>query len=164
MGTTSADKLARWILASGQTGKPQTGLDRVAVAGEFLERTARMSEAQACECLTGIDFSKPVTVVKLDRSRVYVQYVQKHRGVWFTDTGLTPDRIGLAEGKRVRQLFVPAGLVPALASTARSIKDFWTADRLFQSLSPASRSKMGQFTSGGGKQYIVSDPFAMRRI
>jgi hypothetical protein len=144
-------------------GKPQPVLNRVAVAGEFLERTARMNESDACERLTGIDFSQPVTVLKLPSS-VFVQYVQKHRGVWFTDTGLTPDLVGLAEGKRVRRLFVPVGAVPALASTARAIKDTWTADRLFQSLSPTTRMKMGQLTRGGGKQYIVGDRFAMRPL
>src|SRR5947208_16197133 len=163
MGMTPQDKVARWVTAAGQTGKSQAVIDRVVVAGEFLERTARMSERDAQECLSGIDFSQPVTVLKLPRS-VFVQYVQKHRGVWFTDTGLTPDFVGLAEGKRVRTLFVPVGVVPALQSTARSIKDTWTADRLFQSLSPAARAKMGQFTRGGGKQYVVFDKFAMRPV
>ncbi|MDH4352049.1 MAG: hypothetical protein OEW56_12955, partial [Gemmatimonadota bacterium] len=86
MGMTPPDKIARWIKAAGQDGKAQPVLDRVVVAGEFLERTARMSEAEACSCLSGIDFSKPVSVVRLPNS-VYVQYVQQHRGVWFTDTG-----------------------------------------------------------------------------
>ena len=163
MGLTPQDKIARWVKAAGQTGKQQPVVDRVVIAGEFLERTARMNEADACSCLTGIDFSKPVAVVRL-HSSIYVQYEQQHRGIWFTDTGLTPDLIGLADGRRVRKLFMPIGIVHALQSTARSIKDTWTADRLFQSLSPAARGKMGQMTRGGGTQYIVHDKFAMKEV
>jgi hypothetical protein len=163
MGLTPPDKIARWVRAAGQTGKPQPVLDRVITAGEFLERTARMSEADACSCLTGIDFSMPVTVVRLPQS-VYVQYEQQHRGVWFTDTGLTPDLVGLAEGRRKRKLFTPVGTVHALQSTARSVKDTWTADRLFESVSPAARGRLGQMTRGGGTQYIVHDKFAMKEI
>ena len=163
MGTTPPDTIARWVKAAGQTGKAQPVLDRVVIAGEFLEKTARMSEWDACSCLRGIDFSRPVSVVRLPNS-VYVQYEQQHRGVWFTDTGLTPDLVGLADGRRIRKLFRPLGVVHALQSTARSIKDTWTADRLFQSLSPAARGKLGQMTRGGGTQYIVHDRFAMREI
>ena len=163
MGMTPQDKIARWVKAAGQTGKPQPVVDRVVIAGEFLEKTARMSEADACSCLTGIDFSKPVQVVRLPDS-VYVQYEQQHRGVWFTDTGLTPDLVGLADGRRVRKLFTPLGIVHALQSTARSIKDTWTADRLFQSLSPSARGKLGQMTRGGGTQYVVHDKFAMKEV
>jgi hypothetical protein len=163
MGMTPQDKIARWVKAAGQTGKPQPVVDRVVIAGEFLEKTARMNERDACSCLTGIDFSKPVSVVRLPNS-VYVQYEQQHRGVWFTDTGLTADLIGLADGRRVRKLFTPMGVVHALKSTAGSIKDTWTADRLFQSLSPAARGKLGQMTRGGGTQYLVHDKFAMKEI
>lgn len=163
MGMTPPDKIARWVQAAGQTGKAQTVVDRVVIAGEFLEKTARMNERDACSCLTGIDFSKPVSVVRLPNS-VYVQYAQQHRGAWFTDTGLTPDLVGLADGRRIRKLFTPLGVVHALQSTARSIKDTWTADRLFQSLSPAARGKLGQMTRGGGTQYIVIDKFAMKEI
>lgn len=163
MGMTPADKIARWVAAAGQTGKAQAVIDRVVTAGDFLEKTARMSEREACSCLTGIDFSKPVAVVRLPQS-VYVQYVQQHRGVWFTDTGLTPDRVGLAEGRRMRQLFAPVGAVHALQSTARAIKDTWTAERLFQSISPMARGKLGQQTRGGGTQYIVHDKLAMKAV
>lgn len=163
MGVTPADKIARWVKAAGQSGKPKPVIDRVVIAGEFLEKTARMNEANACSCLTGIDFSKPVTVVRLPDS-VYVQYVQRHRGIWFTDTGLTPDLVGLAQGRRTRKLFTPRRTVHALQSKARSVKDTWTADRLFQSLSPAARGKFGQLTRGGGTQYVVHDKFGMNEI
>lgn len=163
MGMTPADKVARWTRAAGQTGKAQPVVDRVVTAGEYLEKTARMSEADACSCLTGIDFSMPVSVVRLPDS-IYVQYAQQHRGIWFTDTGLTPDLVGLAAGHRTRKLFRPLGIVFALQSTARSIKDTWTVDRLFQSISPIARGKLGQLTRGGGVQYIVHDRFAMKEI
>ena len=65
MGQTPDDKIARWMEAAGQTGKSDSVRDRVVVAGEFLEKTARMSEADAGACLGGIDFSKPVVVVRL---------------------------------------------------------------------------------------------------
>ena len=163
MGMTSSEKIARWVAAAGQTGKAKPVIDRVVTAGEFLERTARMSEPEACSCLTGIDFSKPVTPVKLTR-KVYVQYVQQHKGIWFTNTGLTPDLVGLAEGRRLRKLFSPVGDVHALECTARSIKDTWTADRLFQSVSPVAKGKLGQMTQGGGAQYIVVDKLAMKEL
>jgi hypothetical protein len=163
MGQTPDDKIARWMEAAGQTGKSDSVRDRVVVAGEFLEKTARMSEADAGACLGGIDFSKPVVVVRLPPG-VYVQYVQKHKGVWFTATGLTPDLVGLAGGKRSRKLFSPAGTVVALESTARSIKDTWTADRLFQSINPAAKGKLGQMTRGGGTQYVVFDKSRMQEI
>lgn len=163
MGITPDEKVGRWIEAAGQTNKGPAVEKRVTAAGEFLEKTGRMTEKEACSCLTGIDFSLPVTVVRLPTS-VYVQFVQQHKGIWFTDTGLTADDVGLAEGRRVRKLFVPVGVVPALKSTARSIKDTWTADRLFQSMSPAARGKMGQLTKGGGTQYIVFDKTRMREV
>jgi hypothetical protein len=163
MGVTPPDKIARWVQAAGQTGKPQPVIDRVVIAGEFLEKTARMSEPEACECISGIDFSHPVTVVRLP-ALVYVQYAQHHRGVWFTNTGLTPDQVGLAAGRRRRRLFTPIGTVHALQSTARSIKDTWTVDRLLSSVSPIAGGKLGQMTRGGGMQYVVHDKFAMREI
>ncbi len=163
MGKTPEDKIARWVEAAGQMGKSCAVLNRVVTAGEFLEKTGRMSESGACKCLKGIDFSKPVTAVRLPNS-VYVQYVQQHKGVWFTDTGLTPDKIGLAEGRRIQKLFKPAGTVHALRSTARSIKDTWTVGRLFQSISPAASGKLGQMTSGGGTQYIVPNKSAMKQV
>lgn len=163
MGMTPADKIARWVAAAGQTGKAKPVIDRVVLAGEFLEKTARMTEQEACSCLTGIDFSQTVAAVRLT-NKVYVQYVQQHKGIWFTDTGLTPNLVGLAEGKRLRKLFSPVGTVHALQSTARSIKDTWTLERLFQSISPAARGKLGQLTQGGGTQYIVVDKFAMKEI
>ena len=163
MGRTPDDKIARWMEAAGQTGKSVAVRDRVVTAGEFLEKTARMNERQASSCLTGIDFSRPVEVVRLP-SKVFVQYVQKHQGVWFTETGVTPDQVGLAEGRRVRKLFTPVGTVHALQSTARAIKDTWTHDRLFQSLSPTQQRKLGQLTRGGGVQYIVFDKHRMQEL
>lgn len=163
MGMTPDDKIERWLEAAGQSGKGPAVRQRVVTAGEFLEKTARMTERDACGCLSGIDFSMSVTVVRLPDS-VYVQFVQQHKGIWFTDTGLTADDVGLAQGRRVRKLFVPSGAVPALKSTARSIKDTWTADRLFQSVSPKSGGRMGQMTQGGGTQYVVFDKTRMREL
>ena len=163
MGITPKDKVTRWMDAAGQLHKSHEVEKRVVTAGEFLEKTARMNEREACSCLTGIDFSKSVSVVRLPES-VYVQHVQRHKGDWFTDTGLTPDAVGLADGRRTRKLFVPVGVVHALKSTARSIKDTWTTNRLLQSVSPAARGKLGQMTRGGGTQYIVFDKFRMKEI
>lgn len=106
MGITPPDKIERWMKAAGQSGKGPAVRDRVIVAGEFLEKTTRMQESEVLALLSGIDFSKSVEVVQLPGS-VYVQYVQKHKGVWFTDTGLTPDLVGLAEGGRTRNCLPP---------------------------------------------------------
>ena len=163
MGVTPPDKIERWVKAAGQSGKEPPVIARVVTAGEFLEKTARMSEAEACSCLTGIDFSKSVAVVRLPAA-VCVQYGQQHRGAWFTSTGLTPDLVGLAAGRRTRKLYTPLGVVHALQSSARSIKDTWTIDRLFESVSPAARGRLGQMTRGGGTQYVVHDKSAMREL
>lgn len=163
MGITPDDKIDRWMVAAKQKGKGGSVLKRVIRAGEFLEKNARMREADACKCLSGIDFSKDVKVIRLP-IKVYVQYVSKHKGHWFTDTGLTPDAVGLADGKRVRKLFRPSGSIHALQSTARGIKDTWTRDRLFQSLSPDAKKKMGQLTRGGGTQYFVAEKSRMRPV
>jgi hypothetical protein len=163
MGRTPEDKIGRWMAAAGQAGKIASVQARVVTAGEFLEKTARMDERSACSCLTGIDFSKPVKLVRLP-PKVYVQYLAKHKGIWFTDTGLTPDLVGLAEGKRTRKLFTPVGVVHALESTARAIKDTWTHHRLFQSIAPTTKKKMGQLTRGGGVQYIVFDKHCMKAV
>lgn len=166
MGITPTDKINRWVKAAGQTGKGKSVIDRVVVAGEFLEKTGRMSEYQACGCLTGIDFSKPVEVVRLP-DKVYVQYVQQHQGIWFTDTGLAPDAVGLAQGNRRRKLFRPSGMVHALKSTARSIKDSWTVGRMEQSVvskKSGQAPSFGQHTQGGGIQYIVVDKHRMTAV
>lgn len=163
MGITPPDKVDRWMRTAGQLGKGPAVRDQVIVAGEFLEKTARMSERDAADCLSGIDFSKSVEVVRLPQS-VFVQYVEKHKGVWFTDTGLTPDKVGLAEGKRMRKLFTSIRMVHALKSTAAAIKDTWTADRLFLSISPQARGKLGQLTRGGGTQYVVFDKTRMKEV
>jgi len=167
MGRTPEDKINRWLTAAGQNDKNSDVRTRVITAGDFLEKTSRMNERSTCSCLTGIDFSKPVEVVRLP-PKVYVQYVQQHQGIWFADTGLTPDLVGLAEGvaqcKRTRMLMTPVGTVHALKSTARSIRDTWTNERLFRSLSPEIKRKMATLTRGGGVQYIVFDKFRMREV
>ena len=161
MGATPEAKIQRWMNAAGQTGKSQAVRDRVVISGEFLEKTARMDERSACSCLTGIDFSKPVKVVRLP-DKLYVQYVKQHKGVWFTDTGLTPDLVGLAKGARTRELFRPAGMVHALKSTAGAIRDSWTI-KPDPSLSTAEKRKLAELTRGGGTQYIVFDKHRMTR-
>lgn len=163
MGATPQHKIARWVAAAGQTGKSQFVIDRIVVAGEFLERTARLSEHSACEMLTGIDFSKPVHVVRLPLG-VYVQFGQHHRGLWFTRSGVTPDQVGLSGAGRVRRRFSPIGVVHALESTARAIKDTWTAARSLESISPVAGGRMGELTRGGATQYIVHDRLAMQEL
>ena len=136
MGVTPIEKINRWIEAAGQTGKPDSVKKKVIAAGEFLEKTCRASEEQACASLTGIDFSSTVEVDNLQTPSVYVQYAKKHRGEWFTDTGLSTDRVGIVIGSRKRKLFTPSGTVPALKTKARDIRDYWTQDRIFDNLKP----------------------------
>lgn len=135
-----------------------------------------ISADKAFEYLGGIDLSKPVQEIQCLPDRIYVQYVQKYKGIWFTSTGLTPDHVGIAEGNRTRKLFRPSGNVPALKSVARSIKDVWSADRLFTPLKPENIAKLnakgkelmktrqGQLTSGGGTQFIVLDNLRMKEV
>ena len=162
MGVTPQDKIDRWMKAAGQSGKGDAVQKRVVVAGEFLEKTARMSEKAACSCLSGIDFSKAVTVVRLP-DKLYVQFVNQHVGAWFTDTGLTPDQVGLARGDRSRERFKPTGSVHALKSTARAIRDSWTI-KPDSSLPPAEKRQLATLTRGGGTQYLVGDKLRMKMI
>lgn len=162
MGVTPQDKIERWMKAAGQTGKSDAVKKRVVTAGEFLEKTARMSEREATSCLSGIDFSKPVEVGLLP-NKIYVQFVKQHVGTWFTDTGLTPDQVGLAKGPRTRELFQPIGAVHALKSTASSIRDTWTI-KPDPSLSEAEKRKLATLTRGGGTQYIVFDKHRMKKL
>ena len=162
MGRTPEDKIDRWVAAAGQSNKGQAVRNRVITAGEFLEKTGRLSEREASGCLTGIDFSKPVQVIRLP-DKLYVQYVIKHKGIWFTDTGLTPDLVGLAKGNRQRKLFRPIGVVFALQSTARSIRDTWTIPAPADATKEQKR-KLAVLTRGGGTQYIVPEKHRMKLV
>ncbi len=162
MSNLATSNVEQWLVWTGQVGKSQSVVNRVSVAGHFLEDVCRMPEKKLRECLCGIDFSKAVRVLQLPK-KVYVQYGGTD-SVWFTDTGLTPDLVGLAEGNRKRRLYRPVGGVRALKTTARSIKDSWTPGRIFQSLVPDVMRRFGQMTRGGGTQYIVADRSAMREL
>ncbi len=162
MGKTPESKIRAWLKATGLEGKGQGVVKRVQVAGEYCERTCRLSEADTLKVLSGIDFSAQVLVVRLP-TKCYVQYRVKHTGRWFTDVGLTPDQVGLAQGVRRRELFSPAGVVYALKCRAKSIRDYWTPGRIFDKADLLSALK-GVPTRGGGTQYLVHDRFQMDRI
>ncbi len=162
MGQTPPDKVARWVAAAGQTGKAAAVIARVVTAGEFLEKTGRLSEPEVGECFSGIDFSHPVLVVRLPPGS-YVQFAQKHLGAWFTSSGVLPTQVGLARGSRQAHVFRPEGIVWALQSVARPIKDTWTKGHLPQSLAPQS-GMMGEYTMGGGIQYFVVDRYLMKPV
>jgi hypothetical protein len=68
-------------------------------------------------------------------------------------------------------LFRPRGAVAALESTASSITDTWTPNRVMnhsdprpKALDPARQVMKGEWTRGGGTQYLVADTFQMERI
>jgi hypothetical protein len=125
---------------------------------------------EASSWLQGIDFSKSVVVCNHLPDKLYVQFVGKHLGAWFTDTGMTPDQIGLANRRNGPRLFRPAGSVAALESTASSIKDWWSAGRAPDSVVPragqdrSGAPRKGQMTRGGGKQYLVINKFQMQQV
>ena len=189
MGKPSDKQIEAWLAAAGK--KQNVGkqvLERIIRAGQFIENTARIKNGESL--LSGIDFSKDVVVLNKLPDRVYVQYVSKHRGHWFTDTGLDPDLVGIAAGKRKRKLFRPGGSVAALKSRAASVKDTWTVGRLFDLIDPKNPAdqarlkkrfkvqsddemkklvakisrRLGQMTAGGGTQYFVADPSRMKKI
>ncbi len=97
-------KMQAWLKATSSEGKGQAVLKRVQLAGEFCERTCRLSETETLNSLSGIDFSSQVLVVRLPK-KAYVQYRSRHPNKWFTDTGLTPDQVGIVKGERQRELF-----------------------------------------------------------
>ena len=189
MGKPSEKQIEAWLAAAGKKKNvSKQVLERIIRAGQFIENTARIKNGAGL--LSGIDFSKDVVVLNKLPDRVYVQYVSKHRGHWFTDTGLAPDLVGIAAGKRKRHLFRAGGSVAALKSRAASVKDTWTVGRLFDLLDPTNPAdqakikkhfkgrtpdeikkllvkaakRMGQMTAGGGTQYFVADPSRMTKI
>jgi len=168
MGAPPAHRIRQWLTAAGKSADTAGPVrDRVIVAGQFIENSGRVPDA--FDLLRGIDFSKPVTVVRQLPMGVYVQFAGRHRGAWFTHAGLTPDQVGLAEGQRVRKLFRPIGAVAALESTARPINDWWTHGRLQEHLDPTGSIRhdtraYGQHTLGGGRQYLVIDRFQMQEL
>lgn len=143
-----------WLAACGKKANLSNVLKvKILSTGQFIAE--HWGVKKAAEFLSGIDVSKQIVQEKLKEGvGVYIQYKGKYQGSWFTQTGLTPDMVGLAEGKRLRKLFTPKSNVTVLRSTAKSIKDTWTPDRLIQSFDPREK-KYGQMTSGGGVQYLV---------
>lgn len=163
MGLAPAAKIDRWVTAAGYSTafvNPSVR-ERIIIAAKFIENSA--TRADASSLLQGIDFSCPVEVWNSLPDRVFVQFVDHHLGFWFTDTGVTPDRIGLSSRGRTRRCFRPRGSVAALKSTAKGIKDHWSESALPMSLHPES-GRMGEMTSGGGTQYLVIDRFQMEEI
>ncbi|MEM0984192.1 MAG: polymorphic toxin type 46 domain-containing protein [Planctomycetota bacterium] len=165
MGKPSEEQIAAWLAAAGKSGKvPPAVRDKIITAAQFIENTARQRDASGF--LKGIDFSKEVKVLNKLPNKVFVQYVGKHKGMWFTETGLTPDLVGIAEGsettKRLRKLYKPSGNVAALKSTASSVKDTWTIEKVLKIKDPAVKKKV--MTRGGGTQYIVANPQKMTLI
>jgi len=138
-------------------------LARIITAGQFIENSARFAESDASGFLRGIDFSKPVKVCNRLPDGIYVQFVDHHLGAWFTHTGLRPDQVGLAEGQRKPKRFRPVGVVAGLESTASAVKDYWTKGGIPESLDPTS-GRRGQWTQGGGTQYLVLNRFQMQEI
>jgi hypothetical protein len=212
MGQTSQLVVEVWLLAAGESKATGGSLrQRIVTAGDFLLKTGRLksgdlrpkpnetaeamlerlSATELIGSLKGIDFNSPVTPLSSLPDQVYVQYVKQHRGHWFTNTGLTQDAVGLASGFRTRKLFKPAGSVAALESRAKSIRDFWSADKLFKWSELQSKWEViqqqaarrnppltltdghfellkkklvGQSTQGGGVQYFVANPSQMTEI
>ena len=168
MGAPPAHRIRQWLTAAGKSADTTGPVrDRVIVAAQFIENSCRIPDA--CDFLRGIDFSKPVTVVRQLPMGVYVQFAGRHRGAWFTQAGLTPDRVGLAEGQRTRKLFRPIGAVAALESTAQPINDSWTHGRREEHVDPTGSMRRGthvhgQHTLGGGRQYLVIDRFQMQEL
>ena len=136
---------------------------RVISAGEFLEKTAGLSEEAACRYLPGIDFQEPVSVVRLPDS-VFVRFEEQFDGIWLTDAGLKPADVRKAGQRRIRKLVTPIGPVPALQCTARNFKDSWKKEDLFPWIAPQVRSQMPSSPRNGGRQYIVLDRTRMKSV
>ncbi len=167
MGRTPEALVTQWMKLAGQEGKSGAVRERVKIAGEFLVKSAAMNEKRTQQCFRGIDFSKQVTAVRLPAG-VYVQYVLGNVGSWFTETGLTPDLVGVSDMKvgdhgRKRTLFVPNGTVHALQSTAQSIRDTWTFKKLYPGADQALIREMAPLTRGGGTQYFVLEAARMKK-
>lgn len=161
MTDLSENKVERWLDAATLSGEFSAPRASVIRAAEFLEKTLQLSEEDACQWLARIDYSRPLTVVRLPTS-VYVQHTEQEFSLWYTDTGFSPDVVRLARGRQLRTLFIPHGNVPALKSTPRCEADRCGINQLFQSVAPEVKKKMGTPTPGAGIRYLVLDPVRMR--
>src|SRR5438128_2009416 len=130
MGQTTESVIREWVKAAGEARVSRELLEKIILAGEFMRDDGNQSAEKILNHLSGIDFNSKVERVVLPKG-VYIQYMRANLGNWFTKTGLTQDAVGLAEDFRTRELFEPAGDVAALACRAKSIRDNWSADKLF---------------------------------
>ncbi|MGE3180157.1 MAG: hypothetical protein AB7N71_00880 [Phycisphaerae bacterium] len=189
MGVTPEERIDKWLAAAGKSRRvPQNIRQRVIVAGEFLEKTARIRDAASY--LRGIDFSHPVVVLRQLPDGVYAQY-NVHLGNWFTLVGYPAQRLGISADGKPRTLYRPVGQVAALQSTARTTRDTWTKGRsvnqklrekLLDAVKPMTlldrdkkpRSlkekekfvdrRLGEDVGGGGIQYFVANKYQMTRV
>lgn len=162
------DKYKAWIEAAGKTsGISGTLLKRIALVANYMSM-----HGEAPETIRGIDTSKPIEIVTLAKSALYVQYkCRPYKGKWFTNTGVSIRNLGISEGhdgkatrsgkpipKRTRAVFEVTGSVKALKSTARSITDTWTKARDQYKIDPTT-GRAGEMVSGGGTQYYVASKY-----
>jgi hypothetical protein len=95
--------------------------------------------------LSGIDFSKPVSVVTIPKGAAVEQWVKAGKvGKWFSPLGQAPELSGISRGMRTPLGFNAVGDVRALRSTALPITDTWTLGKKYPIVTP-----------GGGTQYLV---------
>lgn len=129
---------------------PDVILARQKTAKDFFTKNMGLKDHEANDLMKGIDFDKPVELVKVPPPDTMSQYVRKSHGKpgnWFNpDPKQTPDMLGLNGDPSIRELKTfktPEGF--ALKSTASPIVDNWTDGSKAVS------------TSGGGFQMTVSD-------
>ena len=144
-GFEAAPVLRAPLRTAGRSAASQ-GEARLSRAYQFMRSEGNLSPKKATQYLGGIDPTKPVEVVRLDRGRVFAQHVRDGRvGQWFGRPGATAPELGVAPVGRNPTLFVLQRDTTALRSTAAGTVDFWTA--------PPQRLPV----PGGGTQYFAAD-------
>lgn len=129
-----------------------------------------LSEEQMVNYLRGMDLHKPVQIIEIEAGTVLAQNVSRGdiltkgkdaaAGQWFTRSGVSIDKLGLAKGNRDYVLYKVTEKVRVLKSKAAGINDSWTRGRTSTVNAPSPSAAGGKTTpaemvGGGGEQYFI---------
>ena len=132
---------------AGQKTVAETIAERRALARKFYE-DAGMDPKKIDSHLEGIDFTKPVEVVKLEPGTTLTQYKYPDRpvGNYFCPEGSSPKTLGIDPAGRVPVEFKATEPIQVLKSSAADLKDWNGGDAIFK---------------GGGTQYFIPQKSTM---
>jgi len=127
--------------------------DRKHAAYNFYMRTG-WETPRILDQMKGIDFTHPVWVSEVEKNSILFQWVKETRGVgnYFATSAVSPDKLGIARGNRVLNIFATQESTKALVSTAKGVEDIWTI--------PGKKI----VTEGGEIQYFIFEKWKVRKL